>query len=191
MVVDVKSEIYFQVYTSIPVMLLLTLLWGHSLIAMSFLTSTFFNSVKVATSQSYYAAYSLLLILLPLSILLCIRHCTGYRLLFHQPMYRNPLPLVRHLTIFSNIQVIITGAHAGPYNLWPAFAFYRAMFQLGKACAIGWCPSTRDFTLEDEAVIACGYMLFSSSILFLLAWYAPLSSGRGGYASVHDLIRAS
>lgn len=177
MVVDVKSEIYFQVYTSIPVMLLLTLLWGHSLIAMSFLTSTFFNSVKVATSEH----------ITPRSIFIVVDSTSPQYFVMHSSLYRlssassstnvsQPSPLVSHLTIFSNIQVIITGVHAGPYNLWPAFAFYRAMFQLGKACAIGWCPSTRDFTLEDEAVIACGYMLFSSSILFLLAWYAPLST---------------
>jgi ABC-type multidrug transport system ATPase subunit len=91
----------------------------------------------------------------------------------------------RFATIFSYFLVIIQaivsfvinatvfqrGAAPFFWNLWPPFAFYRAIYLLGGQCGLGVCPGTSDYDWDNEIVHLWIYLFFTTIFFYLMAAY--------------------
>ncbi|ELR11324.1 ABC transporter A family protein [Acanthamoeba castellanii str. Neff] len=57
------------------------------------------------------------------------------------------------------------------WNLWPPFAFFRAIYVLGAQCGRGECPETSDYDFSNEIVHIFLFLIFTSFFFYLLAFY--------------------
>ena len=57
------------------------------------------------------------------------------------------------------------------WNLWPPFAFFRAIYVLGAQCGRGECPETSDYDFSNEIVHIFLFLIFTSFFFYLLALY--------------------